>query len=123
MCRVKTDNKDFKFFIKECNKWKERYGLGDWEVEYLHTDLDDAEADCCWNSEQRHATIRLNKEITVVSSSKRSEIANSAHHEICEVMLARIRTLCNQNHVLAGEIGSEVHAIINRLARNNEKRL
>ncbi len=110
----KTTKKHFEIFKKECAKWIEFFGLKDWEIGYHHQEDDDTLASLKYDLSGGWATIYLateweRKEPTIL------EVKECAFHEVCELLLARIRTLAMYRFTTRDEIEEATHGIIRRM--------
>ena len=114
---MQTNQSDFKVFEKECRKYIHLYGLGDWDILFLHEFLENNDAECRYNVRQRWATLVLSTEITKTPQSKSECVKLCARHEVREALLATLRQYGEANHVEPDTIDMEVHTIINRLER------
>jgi len=116
MCKTKTKKEHFKIFVKECKKWIEKYGIGDWRYEYAHEKLDDSDAQCRYNTGQRGALISLNTEVeTSCCETIENIVIGCAKHEVRESLLAVVRNMSLSGRQSSSDVDSEIHAIINRL--------
>lgn len=111
----KTTSSDFKVFKSECDKWIDTFGLKAWSVHYEHKDVGkDTLASCYYDVTNRIATLVLSKgwdddEVTDY------QVRKSAFHEVCELLMANMRTLAEYRYTTRLEIEEEIHAIIRTL--------
>lgn len=115
---MKTTGKDFELFKKECLFWINYFGLKDWHVVFHHDILeeDNFAAQCDTTLAQRHSTIFLNKELSDDTYPLTDEdIKQIAFHEVCELLLRKLRTLGENRYATEIEIYEATHEIISVL--------
>jgi hypothetical protein len=108
-----TNDKHFDAFKKECDKWIKIFGLIGWQVDYEH-DGDEKERNLAWcqtNILARRSTIGLVKnwahqEVTT------SEVKRCAFHEVCELLLSRMKIIAETRIIGTDEIAEENHNLI-----------
>lgn len=106
---------DFKIFKTECQRWIEILGLKGWKIFYEHNDSTiDAYAHFSYNQTSKQATITLTKTWKEEKPSKEF-IQQTAFHEICEIFLAKIRTLAEDRSATENNIIEEIHTIVRTL--------
>ena len=114
---MKTTQRHFEVFKKECLKWIKRFGLQDWRVDFFHEDWSDsygqAKAWCKWNVNGRVVSFCLASEWNIPIKAK--DVQQTAFHEVGHLLLGRIDILAGTRYLCEDEIKEEVHAIIRRL--------
>ena len=110
----KTSKSDFEVFKKKCKKWIEFFGLKGWEIDFAHKDMGDSLACCSMGAlENRSVTIILSTKWDIRPSVK--ELGITAFHEVCELLLMRLRVLCTYRYTTELEIKEEIHTLIRTL--------
>jgi|GEM_PF-1218156 len=112
----KKDSDYFKIFKKEVEFWLEKFGLKDWCVFISHEPIgiDSEDGACSYEKTSRVATISLNK-YTPGYELTPNLVKLIAFHEVCELLLAPLITLCYLRTFSETELEGEKHAIIRRL--------
>jgi len=109
----KTTKTEFELFKKECQRWIKFWGLTEWEINYRHKEIDrEVYAVCYTDIIGMTATLKFNKNIREDLESQPKE---SAFHEICELLLAKLSTLANDRYSTEDELCVASHEIIRRL--------
>lgn len=110
----KTTTEDFRRFKKHCLDWRDRLGLGEWELyfEYkkLKDDEDEIAGQVAYEFDSFKATIFFSTEI-----GKNMSVEEIALHEVLHLALSPISRLTGQwswKHVVENE-----HKVINHLCR------
>ena len=110
-----TTAKQFELFKEECEKWIKFFGLKGWRVDYRHgKTTDGARADVGANVVARVATIRLAKKWRTGKPTN-DKVKKSAFHEVCELLLFRLKYLAMDRCTNDDEIAEESHCIIRML--------
>ncbi len=111
----KTTKRHFELFKKECTKWIVIFGLVGWEIAYKHIKLTGVLACCEADIEGRWATISLADDWGDHDSLNDEEVKVTAFHEVCELLLWRLRHLGTDRYIRMGEMMEEIHAVIRTL--------
>lgn len=120
---MKTTQKDFAYFEKECKKWLAYYGLKNWKIYIEHShrnngeDYEDLAHTHTHDAHEKIATICLNKDWQddVVT---REELSRVAKHEVLHVFFARFKLLAKLRFDLnEGDLAEEEHSIIRVLEK------
>lgn len=82
----KLNKNHFDYFKQEVLLFQKLLGLYDWEIFFIHTDID-ARADITYNITGRCATIRLAKSWYICEPTYK-ELSLAAFHEILHLLLA-----------------------------------
>ncbi len=106
----KTTPADFKLFCKEAATWLERLGVIDYETTFSHEGLDSV-AGAEFSTQNRWAVIKLGKDWGE-SLKNKEEVRKSAFHEVCELLLGDLRTLCDTDKVSEDDADREIHRVI-----------
>ena len=119
----KTTKKDFKVFETEARRWADIYAIGEWCLEYRHSDEIESPsmADSSWVPETQVAYIRLAKEIDVDGLTDNPTLEEAARHEIDHIVLAEANDLLGR-YYSEDYVGQVIHRIIYRL-ENARKQL
>jgi len=114
---AKTTKAQFKLFRAEAEKWIDFFGLADWDVTFLHNEIDDGRAETSADELNSLANITLAKEFQVQPGGEisESEIKQCAFHEACELLLFRLRILSTRRSTRVEEVMREMHRVINIL--------
>ncbi len=114
--KKKTTVAQFKMFQEECLKWQEFFGLTEWKLYFDHCKLDDLCGQVHYNVVGCVATISMTTEWNKLGLCDDFSIRQTAFHEICEILLARLEQMVGQRYDLNElEIREESHRIIRRL--------
>lgn len=113
-----TTEEHFEIFKAECEKWLTFFGLKGWSVIFLHEKLGgEYRASCSVDIAGRIATIRLAIDYSWVPVTCH-DVRQSAFHEVCELLLYRLRYIGECRYLQPEEIPEEVHNII-RILENS----
>lgn len=123
---MKTSQRHFKIFKKECQRWIKGFNLSNWQVYFKHLKFRGevkAFARLKSNLSSHTATIFLNKdwEKDLLTDER---IKKSARHEVMHLLLARLGELSRSRYVTPTEFIEAEEEIVNRLVnyfRKNEK--
>jgi hypothetical protein len=113
-----TTKKQFEVFKKEAEKWVDYFGLSGWEINFGHENIDN---EACSNLEiritHRLAVIILEKSWSNNDAVKPTvyNLKKSAFHEVCELLLARIRCKMLDQNIDNDEVEELMHEMITRL--------
>lgn len=118
MKKTKTD--PYKFFNSEIKRFVNYFGLHEWEIEISDDAGDNDRAMTSWyplNHESYGSqiiNISYNKEWLSDKTTAKEEITRVVFHEIMEVMLSRLRSLCLNTEIKISdrEVDSEIHRVI-----------
>lgn len=114
--KKKTTVAQFKMFQEECLKWQKFFGLMEWKLYFDHCKLDDLCGQVRFNVVDGVATISMNTEAGELGLDNDFMVRQTAFHEICELLLARLEQMAGQRYDLNElEIREESHRIIRRL--------
>ena len=106
-------NDSFEFF-KECVKnWVDFFGLYNWEVG-VHSEEGNGDGSLAYTTfhvENKRADIFLCEDWDGLEKTDR-ELDKTAFHEVCEVLLLRIRYLAGKREFSYDELDGEIHSII-----------
>lgn len=106
-------DRQFKYFIKECKKWIEFFGLKDWECFYECKEDENNRASLHTYSEAGICTFILSNEWN--GKPTNYLLRKSAFHETVELLLMRMRQLTYNRFSTQNEIDTENHRIIRTL--------
>lgn len=108
-------DKHFQIYKRRVKIWLKRFGLVDWKPYFDHTELiDDAYAMVEYDPVGRTATFSLNTTHFETKPTDK-DIDLYAFHEVCELLLGKIKSLSMLRSVRQDEIDEAVHAIIRRM--------
>lgn len=116
---MKTTNKHFSIFVKECERCVELLGLQSYEIRYIHRGLTNSRA---------RANIDYGKGLAVISFSSHwdNRVGNplstetiklSAKHEVAHVLIGRLSCIALSRFVTENELTEANEEIVNRLMR------
>ena len=115
---VKFINKDFQLFKKECNKWIDKLGLGDWDVLYSFESVPESAGSTEVGYEGCWAIITLSPDYPNDDMlDKNPHIKKVALHECLELLLATLNILGKSRIFDEAEFNHERHRVINSLMR------
>ena len=104
---------DYEKFCIFSKAWKEFFGLNNWNIQ-IH--FDDTENEDNYLAYTTFVADNHRADIYLVSEWREEvtdeELNDIAFHEICEVLLARVRYLAEKRHIREGEVESEIHGVI-----------
>jgi hypothetical protein len=110
---MKTTKEHFRIFQAECEKWIEFFGLYGWNIHYKHTKIEGCYGQCFYNIVGRVATIELSTDFDHNHKAILTSVKETAFHEVCELLLAKLRDLStgklSSNYDIVDE---EIHSII-----------
>lgn len=117
-----TTDKHFKIFCEECTYWIKKLNLLNYEIFLTHELLNGDRANVSYTVEGKIATIALSTIWYNVEPTKR-RLSKSAFHEVVELLLGTICTLCENKDVdeslLIGELHSIVRILENTFFKND----
>lgn len=101
----------FELFKKCVMYWIKHFGLYGWDIRLLHQEDEDSLAYTKFNVLNRSASIVLSKNWgdRIVTDI---EIDKSAFHEVCELLMMRVRFAEEARFVSTEKMGEEIHTII-----------
>ncbi len=106
MARHKTTERDFEDFKRYCRKWQDIFSLAAWDLLIEWRKVNDGSANTYTDHSQHTATICLHKGRIDFG------VEALAFHEVCEVMLSRIREMAEKGNN-ENEVDAEIHKVIN----------
>lgn len=115
---MKTTDKHFQLFKKECRKWIARFGLLGWRFYFQHEDLPDGKqiAYCIYPEDlaDRVFTLGLSVDLGDLDETE-MDIRRSGFHEVMEAFLYRMNFLAKSRDTHPEEIEEENHNLIRTL--------
>lgn len=108
----KTTKKQFELFQKEAKKWIDFFGLTEYRIEFFHEDIGIARGRTEDYDHMMACDIKFPTELHESTNDDKIKVA--AFHEVCEVMLIRLRSLADDYYSF-DIVNREVHSIIRRL--------
>ena len=109
---MKTSIKQFELFKEECRKWIKFFGLIEYRIEFFHGGIRQARAQTEDYDHMMACDITFAKELDDTTDNEKIKMA--AFHEVCEIMLMRLRSLADEYYSF-GIVNREVHSIVRRL--------
>jgi hypothetical protein len=106
-----TTKEDFEKFKKFTMYWVDFFGLRNWEVEFDHKEDDTSMAYTTFNVLNRNVMIVLAMDWGERKVTD-EELDKTAFHEVCEVLLLKIRYIADARYIMDEDIGSEIHDVI-----------
>ena len=116
----KTTKKDFELFKRECEKWIEFFGLKEYRIEFFHEDIGQTRGQTDDYDHLMVCDIKFPKELH--SETDNGKIKMAAFHEVCEVMLIRVRRMADEYYAF-DRVNREIHTIIRKLENSIYKAL
>lgn len=102
---MKTTTKQFELFKNECQRLIDKYGLVGWRIEFFHDkDSRNERASIGTNLSGRAISFFLPKNWDDSEKPTDSLIIESARHEVCHLLTARLRNLAIQRFTSDDEI-------------------
>lgn len=103
----------FQKFEKYVKNWIEFFGLYNWEIGIHTDDGDDGEslAFTTFVVDNRRADIFLCDDWDGVEKTE-NELDKLAFHEVCEILLYKIRHLAGKRYYSWDEVDGEIHSVI-----------
>ncbi|HDY86925.1 MAG TPA: hypothetical protein ENH82_02280 [bacterium] len=125
---AKTTPKQYEIFQVEVKKWIEIFGLKDWQIHFQHKSTISSRAQVRFDSIGCIATFTLATSWNELDKTFLNDTAikKAGFHEVCELLLGRLRKMTGQRYgLLEGDIDEEIHRIIRILEntiweKNNE---
>ena len=108
----KYNKQEFELFKKECEKWKDIFGLHNWRIAYKWDVNERNLASCITSLEGYVATIFFPKDKT---NTKGDSIKTTALHEMLHVLLGRFSENAQARHATLEELGESEEEIIRTL--------
>jgi len=110
---MKTTKQHFELFKRECKKWIKLFGLIDYRIEYFNSEeANGSRGETRDYDDLMAVDIIFPKELNDETNIEKIKMA--AFHEICEIMLMRLRKMAD-NYYNFYRVNQEVHIIIRRL--------
>jgi hypothetical protein len=106
-----TDADQFEVFRQEASYWLREYGLLGWEIHFIHEERENARASCTTYGAGRICLFTLATTWTAIEPTYES-IAESAFHEVWELLLADLVEATQARKYDAEEVEAKTHAII-----------
>jgi len=111
---VKTTKKDFKLFVKECERWIDYLGINDWQINIVHDEIEDKDGLCSTNYACKWAYIIFAKHLRAHDYNIKF-IKELAAEEIFHLFLSPLREMCERRNYDEKEASRAEHEIIRRL--------
>jgi len=117
---VKTTAKHFEIFKKEIEKWRDVFGLKNWEFFVKHEvgEVGDT-GTIAWTTadiDAKFVVVCLNKNCDNIDIPLTTDtIKEAAFHEILEAFFFKLRYLAKYRYIREEEIGEEIHNLIHVL--------
>ena len=109
---MKTTKEHFKLFQAECEKWLSFFGLYEWSVRYAHRNNNGCYAMCECDHEGKVCVFSLSTSFLVPEYGIIKQIKKSAFHEVCELLLSKMRLLADSRSIQPHEVTEEIHRLI-----------
>ena len=110
---MKTNKKQFNLFVEECKKWIKFFSLAEYRIEFFISD----EANGTRGQTEGYGHLMAADIIFPTELHKETDIRKirkAAFHEVCEVMLLKLRKF-GDDYYNFEIINKEVHTVIRRL--------
>jgi hypothetical protein len=106
-----TSKQDFKEFADECGIWIDYFGIKDWDVIFEHAEtITGGVAECEVDLKAKLAVLRFDEK-----AHEYPNIKQTAFHEAVELLLARMRTLCEARYITDSEVSEANHEVVQTL--------
>ena len=110
-----TTKSEYRRFLRECRRVQHKLGLHAWRICYRHEPIADSYGDCATDLESRVAVIRFNMDKDPACPADMPEPERTARHEMLELLMARLRCICQSRWGSKQEMEEEIHAVIRTL--------
>lgn len=110
---MKTTAKDFREFKKAFRKWQKYFSLLNWEIRFTHegSSKNEGLASTVIYLENYMAIVNLCEEMHD-HDYKNKTIESLAFHEVCELMLGRLRYIANSRFITSDAVIEADHEIV-----------
>ena len=109
---MKTSKKDYKIFKIAVLQWMKYFNLKDWDVFFLHSNLDSPLAKSRYNINSRQITFTLSKTWPKWMYNK-EQLYKTAYHEVIEsALIGKLILLAINRYVSEDEIIAAGHEIV-----------
>ena len=112
---MKLNNKHFKLFKDECEKWLKRLELNDYSIFYEFKYLEGRDACNTVTGSIGNATIALSTEIETFDKKSNDYIKILAKHEVLHVLLGRFGSLAHNRYSREDELIDEEEHLVRKL--------
>ena len=113
---MKTTQKQFELFKKECRKWANMFELNGWRFDFLLDDLGKHQAEANVNYLGCVATIKLDIRLTKSKEDTWTNLVKlNAKHEIIHILLGNLATLGNSRFITSDEIVKAEEELVRKL--------
>jgi len=113
---MKTTKKQFKMFIKQCNKWKKKLGINDIRFDFFLSDTGEDQANVNFNLGDMVATIEFNRIICWDhESSAKKVIEQSAKHEMIHLLIGELYKIGCSRFITYKEMHRANESLVRRL--------
>ena len=113
---MKTTQKDFELFKKECKKFEKKFGLDEWHIDYYWEKFEpnNAVAKTQMDLLAKSASVTLNKEI---GDKLQFNLLQVAKHEMIHCLLGELSELAWSRFVTRDEITSREEGLVRKLEK------
>lgn len=112
---MKTTKKHFDYFVQECKKRVNDFGLFSWDVVYYHERLDGKLAQCRTGIPDAQAYISLSTDWRGFNQITKEDLRFTAAHEVCHLLVARLNLIGSSRFCSESEMEEADEQIANNL--------
>ena len=113
---MKTTQKQFKLFRKECQKWIDRFELSGWRFDYLLEDIGKRQAEVERFYENCVVTVRFCTTLEKADGRSYTEvIKDTAKHEMIHILIGNLATMAYSKYVSESEITKHEEELTRKL--------
>ena len=115
---MRTTQKQFELFKKECRKWIDRFELSGWQIDFYLRDIDSSQAQVQRDYMSCIANVNFHTEITKSPDETWEELINdTAKHEMIHILLSNLVLLAGSRYVTTDEIEKAEEELVVRLGK------
>lgn len=102
---MRTSQKQFDLFVKECRKWIKRFELSGWQIDFYIKDIANSQAQVNKDYIACTASVYFHTEITKSPNETWNELIKAtAKHEIIHILIGNLVSLAGSRYVTPDEI-------------------
>ena len=113
---MKTTQKQFELFKKECRKWADRFELNGWRFDFKLDDLGNNQAEVDRNYLGCVATIKLDIKLTKANEDTWTNLIKfNAKHEIIHILCGNLAVLASSRFITSDEVTKAEEELVRKL--------
>ena len=116
---MKTTNKHFELFKKECNYWLDKLKLDDFEANYYHENISYNKADASVSADYKYRRADFTFSIDDFDKDTFNDeyIKNTAKHEVLHLLVGEMKDLAQDRYIIKDEIIKADERLIRKLEK------